>query len=181
MSKGVPVKITFNARFEMPRMQLKGKSLPVMQDAASQAIETGLSRGIREAGRKIEPALYEAMNQSVWNWPNTTTRKNGSDTKAPRDIIDTQNLKNSLSVNTETGYKFSTITITYTAPYANIVHYGGITRPYGKKTGDTFVYPARPWISSMLTGSNGIKEFKVLDYVDESVNKAWKLRYSRVV
>lgn len=181
MSTNLPVKITFNSRFEMPAMQFKGRSLTVMQDAASQAIESGMARGIREAGEQIKPALNEAMSQSVWNWPNTTIRKNGSDTKAPRDIVDTQNLKTSLDVNTETGYQFSTITITYTAPYANIVHYGGITRPYGRKTGETFVYPARPWISSMLTGSNGIEQFKVLDYVDKSVEKVWRLRYRRAL
>jgi len=157
------------SRLKQPAVSVKPEGAKETKKAASSALSGGITAGVAEASAKILPALNEAMAQSVWGWPNVTIRKNTSEVKAPRDIIDTTNLRDSCDItNTD-----RTITITYTAPYANITHYGGIIRPYGRTNGDTFVIPARPWISSMLTGSNGIEPFKVLDFVDSAVNKAW--------
>jgi len=136
-----------------------------LQKQTENAILGGTTIGLKKASQLIKPALNEAMAQSVWAWPNVTFRKNGSDVDAPRDIIDTANLRDSMDTEMKGDNAFAII---YTAPYANMVHYGGITRPYGRG-GDSFVYPARPWISALLTGTHGINEFKVLDIVKETV------------
>lgn len=156
---------------------MKGRKLEDAQDAATQAFSSGVANGISNASKAMLPALNEAMAQSVWAWPNVTIRKNTSEVSAPRDIIDTVNLRDSSDVTHNLSGTGGTITATYTAPYAAITHYGGMIRPYGRKTGDTFVLPARPWISSMLTGKNGIEQFKVLDYVDKAVKISWSNRY----
>lgn len=141
-----------------------------LADATEAAVIGGTYEGLLETTEAIKPALNEAMAQSVWAWPNVTIRKNGSDVDAPRDIVDTANLRDSMDTAMLNSNAF---TITYTAPYANMVHYGGITRPYGRG-GNSFVYPARPWISAMLTGTHGINQFKVLDIVEENVTKEFK-------
>lgn len=135
--------------------------------AVAGAITEGTSGGLQAASKALKPALNDAMAQSVWNWPNVTLRKNTSDVDSPRDIIDTANLRDSVDIQTSGS---NGLQIIYTAPYAAMVHYGGITRPYGRSS-DSFVYPARPWISALLTGSHGIEQFKVLDVVDQQVLK----------
>lgn len=165
--------ISMTLDFELPRMQLKGRDVTAAYDAANNAIIGGVYDGVRKASEEVKPALNEAMAQSVWSWPNTTIRKNGSDVRAPRDLIDTANLRDSMDTELTSSKSFQ---IVYTAPYANLVHYGGITRPYGRG-GDSFVYPARPWISSMLLGKSGIEQFPLMDIVEKNVKKSWANRY----
>lgn len=158
--------------FQVPQVKMKGRDVSEATKAANDALNRGVTAGIRDSAIAIKPALNEAMAQSVWGWPNTTIRKNTSDVRAPRDIVDTANLRDSMDTST-VGEK---LVITYTAPYASMVHYGGITRPYGRGK-DSFVYPARPWISSLLEGKNGINKFPLMDIIDRNVKKEWATRY----
>lgn len=158
--------------FEMPQVQMKGRSVEEANKAANDALNRGVAAGIKDSATAIKPALNEAMAQSVWAWPNTTIRKNTSDVSSPRDIVDTTNLRDSMDTSTAD----KKLVITYTAPYANMVHYGGITNPYGRSK-ESFVYPARPWISSLLEGTNGINKFPLLDIVNKNVKKEWATRY----
>ena len=164
------ISMTFS--FEMPQVQMKGRNLSEAKDAANNAIVSGVAGGLKLATLQVKPALNEAMGQSVWRWPNQTIRKNSSDVSAPRDIVDTANLRDSMDATS----KESSMTVTYTAPYANMVHYGGITKPYGRG-GDSFVYPGRPWIPSMFEGKNGIQKFPLMDIIDKNVKKTWVTRY----
>lgn len=89
-------------------------------------------------------ALDQAMMATVWNWTNDQ-----------RDIIDTGKLMNSRSIK-KTGNGF---TITYSQPYAGIVHYGGYIQPYGNPKAAKFYYPGRPWIESVLNGGGLVPQF----------------------
>lgn len=82
--------------------------------------------------------IYE-LEEEQWAWNGITIRKNGDVVFTPRDIVDTGNLRNSLTFNisaNEAHYKYS-------VPYAAIVHEGG-------KTATGKVYPARPWVDSAI-------------------------------
>lgn len=148
-----------------PDLALSDDDLEAATSATDAALSKGIESGLNAAVSAVKPALNDAMAQSVWGWPNVTVRKNTSDVDAPRDIIDTANLRDSMDATVNAAGELE---IVYTAPYANIVHYGGITRPYGRG-GDTFVYPARPWISSMFEGSNGIDKFAFVEIVQQEV------------
>lgn len=149
-----------------PDLTLTDKDLKAQVNAVDKSMADGVSNGLKEAAAAVKPALNDAMAQSVWAWPNVTIRKNTSDVDAPRDIIDTTNLRDSMDTSVNDNNELE---IVYTAPYASIVHYGGITRPYGR-AGDTFVYPARPWISSMFEGSNGIDKFAFLEIIQQEID-----------
>lgn len=153
-----------------PDLSLDKKSLNAMSKAATNALKSGVANGLSDASQAVKPALNDAMAASVWGWPNVTIRKNTSDVDAPRDIIDTTNLRDSMDTSVNQNNELE---IVYTAPYAAIVHYGGITRPYGRG-GDTFNYPARPWISSLFEGSNGIDQFPFMNIIQEAVDESFE-------
>ena len=67
----------------------------------------------------------------------------------------------------------TTVEIKYTAPYANLVHFGGMVRPYGA-TGRTLKpLPPRPWISAVLNGGWGIEKLDVDSIINEALLEAW--------
>lgn len=153
-----------------PDLSLDKGSLNAISKAAANALKSGVANGLSDASEAVKPALNDAMAASVWAWPNVTIRKNTSDVDAPRDIIDTANLRDSMDTSVNENNELE---IVYTAPYAAIVHYGGITRPYGRG-GDTFNYPARPWISSLFEGSNGIDQFPFMDIIQEAIDEGFE-------
>jgi phage gpG-like protein len=89
--------------------------------------------------QRITEALDVAISTAIWKW------RDGA-----RDIVDTGALRDSLKIQ-KAGNGF---TISYSQPYAAIVHYGGyIQYPYGNPNAEKFYYPARPWIDSVLNGT----------------------------
>lgn len=92
---------------------------------------------------EIAKALDEALKAS-WSW-----------TSGSRDIYDTGALSRSGKV-VANG---NGIEVTYSAPYANIVHNGGYIQPYGNPNARPVYMPARPWVSSVLYGEGPYPQF----------------------
>lgn len=104
-----------------------------------------LNRAMKDANQlianRIGEALDAAMESSAW--------------ASGKDIIDTGQLKNSLTV-TATA---SGISIKYAAPYAAIVHYGGYIVPYGNPSLSKVYIPPRPWVTSVIEGGGPVPAF----------------------
>lgn len=121
-----------------------------------------LERGIADANKAIvndlRTALADAMSSS--NWP----RADGSRS----DIIDTGELLSSGRVTaTRDG-----ITITYDAPYAALVHFGGYINPYGDSSRRVYL-PPRPWVDAVLRGGYGVNAFDFTSYYERHIAEAF--------
>lgn len=94
---------------------------------------------------RLKEALDDAMNSASWQWINDT-----------RDIVDTGALRDSGRVS----YNRSSqqLSITYGLEYAAIVHFGGYVKS-GYNPNVQIYYPARPWITAVFQGTNGIPKF----------------------
>jgi phage gpG-like protein len=117
--------------------------------------------------RELKLQLDNAMSSAVWAWPNQTKRQNGSTVGSPRDIVDTGYLRSSLSQTLSHNATTSTFKGKYKAPYANIVHYGGMIQNFGRP--DTSYLPGRPWIKALFEGQNGIPKFAIKHYLQEQL------------
>lgn len=93
---------------------------------------------------KLANALNAAMSSSSWSW------KGGS-----RDIVDTGALKNSLKIE----WIGMTAVVSYSEPYAAIIHEGGYIYPYGNKSASPVYLPGRPWVKSVLVGGGPVPQF----------------------
>lgn len=93
------------------------------------------------------------IEDTKWNWPRETVRKNGSVVGSPRDIVDTGELKNSQFIeNVSDVYKV----IGYTADHAALVHEGyQIERNDGTVTD----VPARRFIDTAIEDYNPIEAY----------------------
>lgn len=98
-------------------------------------ITENMTKSLVAAIPSVQEALDDAVESPVWTW---------SDGGA-RDIVDTGALKNSLVIDVN---DFGLI-VSYTMPYAAIVHYGGVTR-------NGFVYPERPWVQATMVGGGPV-------------------------
>lgn len=111
--------------------------------------------GVEMAATQLQKALYASLQASVWDWPRTTVRQNGSTVDSPRNIVDTGALLASQKVSSGHKVTKSFLSITYGVPYASLVHYGGAVLPYGNMNADTKILPARPWVTAVLEGTHG--------------------------
>lgn len=93
------------------------------------------------------------VEDSKWNWPRETVRKNGTVVGSPRDIVDTGELKNSQFIeDVSDTHKV----IGYTAVHAALVHEGyQIERNDGTVTD----VPARPFIDTAIEDYNPIEAY----------------------
>ena len=87
----------------------------------------------------LKAKLDEAISSS-WGW-----------IEGSRDIIDTGELRNSLSLTLSD----STVNISYDSEHAAVVHNGGYIQPYGNPNADSVYLPARPWIAAVLGQAPG--------------------------
>lgn len=103
---------------------------------------------------EVEAALTNALKSNVWSW------KGGS-----RDIYDTGKLASSVTVTA----KSDGIDVSYSAPYANIVHNGGYIQPYGNASARPVYLPPRPWVSSVLYGGGPVPQFDFDDFISRNL------------
>ena len=156
------------------KMQAKAKTMVKAWDQASMqkegklgitfSIDTKLPAGISKRIKEtisvdlqnnlysqvpvVAEALNEAIESPVWNWNGEeTVRKSGEVVTNPRDIVDTGALADSLTI-THNGLG---LVVSYRAPYAAIVHYGGVTWNGGQ-------IQARPWTEAVLLGGGPIDQ-----------------------
>lgn len=101
----------------------------------------------------LKGALDDALRSDVWNTASGTS-----------DIYDTGELLASGKVLvSENG-----ISITYDAPYAALVHYGGYINAYGNQSAKVYL-PPRPWIESVLNGGGAVSQFDFTSYYREEI------------
>lgn len=87
-----------------------------------------------------------AITSSIWN-----TNSGISDIYLSGELLTSVNI----------GTDLNGINISYDAPYASLIHYGGYIVPYGNQNASKVYVPPRPWISAVLNGTNGLPE---IDY-----------------
>ena len=119
-------------------------------EEAQQQIDALMS----QLAKEVEAALTRALKSSVWSW------KGGA-----RDIYDTGELAGSVSVTVEN----DGISVSYSAPYANIVHNGGYIQPYGNASARPVYLPPRPWVTSVLYGGGPIPQFDFDGFLKRNV------------
>ena len=103
------------------------------------------------------------IEDTKWNWPRETVRKNGSVVGSPRDIVDKGDLKNSQFIEDVSDvYKV----IGYTADHAALVHEGyQIERNDGTVTD----IPARRFIDTAIEDYNPIEAYS--EILKEKLNE----------
>lgn len=138
-----------------------------------------LTRGIQAGGSQIEsylPGLLDqALEASVWSWPRTTLRKNGTTAGTSRNIVDTGALKGSVKVVTKYLKTKSIFSVVYKSPYASLIHYGGYIVPYGDPSRQKVYIPGRPWVTAVIEGNTaGINFIDTSDIMEASISQAWQ-------
>lgn len=108
-------------------------------------INTVLPAALDRVAIELKGALDAALVSPIWAWP----------AGGPRDIVDTGSLLASGSVSIQG----TTLSVNYSSPYADIVHYGGYIYPYGNKNLPPLYLPGRPWIESTLNGGGPVPQF----------------------
>lgn len=166
-----------NATYNLPAPKLKltlaSGSLTYIQRSAGSAIRAGLSDAQPFVIESLRKALDASMDAKVWSWPRQTLRQNGSAPGTPRDIVDTGQLKSSLTMQPKIGRSMLTISGSYTAPHALITHNGGYIQPWGNMNAKTVYLPPRRWVKYTLQGGGPVKQYDPSDIVRDSIVKAW--------
>lgn len=161
-----------SATLRPPRPKLEHNGL-LARAKADFAILSGMREGGRDVINALNPALDDAIEAPVWNWPNTTFRKNGTIATTPRNIVDTGALKRSKQVKLAHYPGMTNFTIKYTAPHANIVYHGGAIQPYGNRSASTVFIPGRPWVGALLNGTHGFTKFDLTRPYAAAIKKSW--------
>lgn len=129
------------------RYEIKGTSkidigTRIRSDSRAARIGDNINRDLRnsvtELRDRIDRILIEAINANIYR------TRNGTD-----DIVLSGRLLSSQSV-TVNG---SSIDISYSVPYAALVHYGGYITPYGSENASRIYLPPRPWVTNVLSGN----------------------------
>jgi len=141
-----PGSLTAGLRFSMAS---KGNS------GTSEAME-GLEKAHEEAVQGVVQELsqyLDALFEAGWAW-----------TSGARDIIDTGELKRSKKIEVSG----DEISVNYSSPYVNLVHYGGYIYPYGNKGAEKVYLPARPFLDVAFGQASG--PLPAFDF-DEAYNR----------
>ena len=169
----LPPKEKFLVTFPTPKPDLTGKDKGTAKKMKA-AITKGVQRGMARVETELSKALDNAMMASSWEWSSiVTTRKNGQTVGSPRNIVDTGFLRDSKKLKISYLQTKTTVEVKYTAPYANLVHFGGMIRPYGVAGRTLQPIQPRPWITAVLQGGWGIEKLDVDSIVNEALQQAW--------
>jgi hypothetical protein len=95
------------------------------EEEVEEESEEGDDSDLDELLETIKEAVYDLIDNEVWEWGNITKRRNGSVVASPRNIVDTGKLRNDLT-SFSLSRKDGTITIVM-EDYAAYVH---ADRPY---------------------------------------------------
>lgn len=132
----VPLAVTLSVRTETDD--------PVEEAEVLAQGKAALAQVTQKLAQEVESALQAALKASVWSWGD-----------GARDIYDTGELASSGNVTANA----DGISVSYSAPYASIVHNGGYIYPYGNKNARPIYLPGRPWVSSVLYGGGPVPQF----------------------
>lgn len=164
------------ARLSLGKIDLAPSNLPKIQSSAKirgpirigkakmneARILNGLQNAIKRASGRItvdlKAALDAALRAGVWSTPSGVA-----------DIYETGELLSSGSVTVgPTG-----VTVSYDAPYAALVHYGGYVHPYGNMSARVYL-PPRPWLDSVVRGGGPVPEFDFKRYYLEEIRAEFR-------
>lgn len=165
-------KLSFTLGFKMPKVSLEGKTKEYAKKSKI-AITKAVNRASGRIETGLKKALDKAMGEVKWAWGTTTYRKSGEVAGSPRDIIDTGELMYSGKVSTKLLQTKVVFTIQYNAPYAALVHYGGMMSTGAKGSRTLVSVKGRPWISGVLKGEHGFEKFDHMAILKETMNEAW--------
>ena len=112
---------------------------PGSADTAFEGLQAAHDKAIPRMVKDLSVHL-DNMMEAGWGWIDGT-----------RDIVDTGALKSSKKVSASS----SGFEVSYSAPYVNIVHYGGYIQPYGNVNIEKVYLPARPWIAATFGKAPG--------------------------
>jgi hypothetical protein len=173
-----PENSKFSITFKTPKPKVTAETSKKVRLAMNTAISKGTIAGVSRIETGLSAALDRAMEAPVWNWPNPTFRANGEIATNVRNIVDTGALKASKKITSKFSQTKSDVFISYSSPYALLVHYGGFIRPYGNQFAATKQLPARPWIRAVTQG--GVSSIDKYDFdkeIRDEINKAWKAQF----
>lgn len=165
-----------NISLPVPKIDMKGKT-DKAKAATKRALVRGMTKGASYVRQDLKTALDAAMANPVWSWPRATQRQNGTEAGTTRDIIDVGTLAKSLKIIEKNSQTKTDIKVQYGAPYAALVHYGGVVQPYGNTNAASVVIPARPWIEAVLLGTHGQEKFDIDSRFQKGINEAWREQF----
>lgn len=147
----------FRYGFEISPPILSSKGIKIssseIKDVISSKVNLVLSKFtqivISELTIRIKEAFYQV-------WPSTSS-----------DIISSGELLDSLNIQITT----KGLSITFDAPYASIIHYGGYIVPYGNKNAERVYLAPRPFLDVILGRANGpVSSYDFQDALTRAIN-----------
>jgi Leu/Phe-tRNA-protein transferase len=112
----------------------------VNPQATKAAIEAILIASLEAVVNDLAQAFQNLISSTIYDWPNTTERKNGTTVSSPRNIVDLGNFKNSQRLQRINRALFQYV---WDIQYAVYIYYG-----YRTLSGSQM--PGRDWISPAL-------------------------------
>ena len=117
--------------------------------------KTAINRASLRIAVDLKLELDGALRSSVWRTPGGVS-----------DIYDTGELLASGRVTVGS----DGVTVSYDAPYAALVHYGGYINPYGNTSARVYL-PPRPWVDSVLNGGGPVPAFDFASYYRQEIEQ----------
>ncbi|MBD2437338.1 hypothetical protein [Nostoc sp. FACHB-110] len=117
-------------------------------------INAAIDKAFDVAVDALADSCQDAIASEIWEWPRETVRQNSDIVGSPRDIVDTEELIDSLVISRSA----NAAELTWEADHAAIVHDGATT-----KSGTDL--PARPWTKV------GIENCDVAEVMQKQLNK----------
>lgn len=141
-----PASLTSGLQFSMVSKGYSSanEALGDLEEAHQEAVQ-----GVAQELSQYLDALFEAG----WAW-----------SSGARDIIDTGELKRSQKIEVSG----DEISVNYSSPYVNLVHYGGYIYPYGNELAEKVYLPARPFLDVAFGQASG--PLPAFDF-DEAYNR----------
>jgi hypothetical protein len=138
---------------------LKANFVVELDDQQVTKLPRRFKDAINRANQRIITALKGALDNALRAnvWPgldgNTDIYDSGELLESGRVTLDGNGLE-----------------ISYDAPYASLVHFGGYIIPYGNTSARVYL-PARPWVRSVLTGNGPVPKFDFREYYLQELQK----------
>jgi len=143
----IPAKsFKFNGKLVIPEVEFTEVVGDLPVDKMRQYTLAEVDQALAQARGEIANALNAAMRSSSWRW-----NEGGS-----RDIVDTGALQASLSVSFSGG----SFQISYSEPYAALIHWGGYISPYGNRSAQKVYLPGRPWVEATVMGGGPVPQIQ---------------------
>ena len=158
-----------------PTIKFDDTDTKAQRKKAGAAFVASNLKGMTAVEEDIGAALDLAIESPTWAWNRDPIWRDGTRPGNPRDIIYKGKLKDSRKLKTKFLQTKATLTIAYTAPYANFIYHGGAMQPYGNKNAATVLIPGRPWIEAILNGTHGMEKFDAAGIFF----KAWSVEFEK--